>query len=939
MKESVFTYNFNDNFINKAVNFILNNYFSKERDYSKIACIFGGRRPALFLHKNMAECIGKSFIPPRFFSIDDFIDYIIEGDNPGAISDLDAAFLIYNLAKKQVPDLLDRRSSFAEFLPWAKEIVSFVEQLDLEFVEDKTLVSVEKSAAIGYEIPSSINKMLENIICLRKSYHKELNEKNKLSRGMKYLKAATRIKALGLDEFEKIIFCNFFYLHDSERRIIKDIHDRGKAVLLFQGSQEDWPVLKSNARALNCSIKTKPQEKIPDFSLYQGFDIHSQVGIAKEILETKIDDKNGTVIVLPRSEVLIPLLVQISPVLDKFNVSMGYSLKRTSLYSLFSSLNKVQESKKDDAYYMKDYLELLRHPLIKNIRILAEPVMTRVLIHKIEDILAGDQESDISGSLFLNLEAIESESKIYTQTSKILNGMDINVEPGDCSNLLKEIHDIFLRSFEAVDNFNLFSQRLEKLAKLLIERSPLGNFSFNIKALEKLYDLIESFANCSFNKEDFSPEQIWDIFQQSLNAEKISFIGSPLAGTQILGLFETRSLNFENVIILDVNESIFPKLKVYEPLIPREVMLNLGLNRLEKEEEIQRYQFMRLISAAQNVHIVYQENQENEKSRFIEELLWLRQKKNSKIQSLNPPKGAFSLKITKEENRVKKTPEIIDFLKKQTYSASRVNTYLNCPLQFYYQYVLGLKEKEDLLAIPESSHIGTFIHEFLEKAFSVFKGKKPIIDEKYRKYFFNLMKEEFENTIRKRMKSDSFLLEKIIEKRMEKFLENEAQREVSKIICLEEQKQTTLKIGDSEIDFRYTVDRIDKLYDKSILIIDYKTGSIDSAPKKLKQLQEMSMNRESIKENIKSFQLPLYCYFVSRDYPDSDVNAQLYSIRNLETKSLISYQAKQEGGKIIKISLKALEHIFSEIFNPDIDFIPDKDERKCNYCPFAGMCG
>ncbi|UCD15334.1 MAG: PD-(D/E)XK nuclease family protein, partial [Candidatus Omnitrophota bacterium] len=427
-------------------------------------------------------------------------------------------------------------------------------------------------------------------------------------------------------------------------------------------------------------------------------------------------------------------------------------------------------------------------------------------------------------------------------------------------------------------------------------------------------------------------------FLQRLQNQMVSFIGSPLGGVQILGLFETRTLNFDNVIVVDTNESVLPKLKVYEPLIPREVMLSLGLNRLEKEEEIQRYHFMRLLAAARKVYLIYDGSQEKEKSRFIEELLWQKQKQQAKLEVLTTPKASFPVNVFSKPADIVKTAKIIEFLKEQTYSASRINTYLRCPLQFYYQYVLGLKESQDFLDDPQSSHIGDFIHSLLEETFLRFKGEKPVINKEFRNYFFKRTAELFEERIGRRMKSDSFLLKKIVTKRLEKFLDNEARRDVFRIICLEERRYDEIILNNENIKFIYTVDRVDELGDGSIEIIDYKTGSASFAPKKFAKLKLMENTRQSIKENIKSFQLPLYYYFIKKQYPDVEVSAQLYSIRNLERTPFIYEQDSAHTQEIVDICMQALEAIFLELFNPAINFEPDREERKCKRCPFVLFC-
>ena len=156
---------------------------------------------------------------------------------------------------------------------------------------------------------------------------------------------------------------------------------------------------------------------------------------------------------------------------------------------------------------------------------------------------------------------------------------------------------------------------------------------------------------------------------------------------------ETRSLNFKNVIILDVNDQVLPYLKIYEPLVPQEVMISLGLNRLENEEQLQRYLFRRLLAGSENGHLIFQENPRNELSRFAEELIWQRQKQEGRLDVLEIPKACFSIQSLAQRLVIDKEKDVLEYLKNIRYSASRIDVYLFCPLRFYYQYVLGLKKK------------------------------------------------------------------------------------------------------------------------------------------------------------------------------------------------------------------------------------------------------
>lgn len=932
------TYSFGDNFLDNIADFIYRDFFKKYHNLDRIACVFSGKRPGLFLKAKLAERIKASYIPPRIFSIDEFMQYVIAKDKPLAnIRDLDASYLIYNLAKDLSQDILKGREEFKQFIPWAREIIAFIEQLDLEAIENKSLLSVEESAKIGYEVPESINLLLAKISKIRDEYHKHLLKVNQYSRGLIYLKAAQAVNRKKFSEFEVILFCNFYYLPNTQAKVMKDIYDKNKAICFFQGNQEDWPQLSKNAKLFNSQIK--PQEEIRNnykLNLYEGFDMHSQVCLAREIIKD-INDKKDTVVVLPLAQTVIPLLSEISSYVKDFNVSMGYPINRSLFYALFNSFFKLVQSQKGQLYYSKDYLSLLKHPLIKSINFIKDPAFTRVLIHKLEELLQGQEDSSIGGSLFIDLETIAREDKLYSLTKETLEAMNIEVKLDDCRELLNLLHDNLFIRWAKIDSFDKFSKELIRFLDLLREKSFVSKYPFNVKVIEILYELSQELQEVSFSNEKFALEDIWEIFINKLDQQHLSFLGSPLRGMQILGVLETRALNFKNVIVLDVNESVLPKLKDYEPLIPREVMLSLGLNRLEEEEEIQRYQFMRLINQAKNVHLIYKQDEQTPKSRFIEELLWQQQQETKRLEALTIKRANFTATIAKKEEVINKTPEMIEYLKKSVYSASRLDVYLHCPLKFYYQYVLGLKEKDDLLEGPQERQVGTFIHELLETCFKPFLGKKPIIDEQFINDFFMTMQDKFERQITPRMRSDAFLLKGIIKARLEKFLKAERERELLKILAIEERNCGTIYIDSEPVLFTYTVDRLDQINHDELMIIDYKTGGSDISVRKLKDLSAMDFNRQEIKDKLRSFQLPLYYYFFKQRMPEFKINAQLYNLRNLTQKFFISQEDLTQADKVLDISMQALHCILKEIFNLAIPFTAQREEQYCNHCPFRHL--
>jgi len=832
------------------------------------------------------------------------------------------------------------REKFSQFLPWAREIAKFIDLLDLEDIAPDSLKNIQASASIGYEIPENINVLLKNIIILRNAYHKLLSKNKSFSRGFTYLSTARIIQEVSFDEFDKIIFCSFFYMYKTEQKVIKHLYDIDKAILFFQGDEDRWPVLKNTARYFSSSIKPeKKRENNYSLNLYAAFDRHSQVCTVRTILK-KIKKLDSTVIILPDPNSMIPLVSEIGSLVGEFNVSLGYPLKRSLLYSLFEIIVQAQKTKKGAEYYTKDYITALNQPLLKNLKILPDYSATRVLVHKIEEVLLGIENTSISGNLFVKLADIENEDALFELAVETLEHMDIKASIEDLQNILKELHLLLFTLWEDITNFHDFALSLGKFLDTLVRKSLIGNYPLNLKIAKRLYNIRDELENISFSRENFIKEDIFKIFQDMLENEIISFSGSPLKGLQVLGMFETRSLSFENVIIMNGNESQLPRLHIYEPLIPHDIIVSLGLDTIEKEEEIQHYLFKRIISVAKNVHLIYEENSEKERSRFIEEIIWQRQKKEKTFTIKPIPQVSFSTEVLLDKREIKKTKEMIEFLKKYTYSISSIDTYLQCPLQFYYKYVLGFEEKAELPEDIEGKEIGTFIHQLLRDTFARFINRKPQINKEFSREFLKMFAEKFKNFSSKRRRPDLFMLEKVLDFRLKRFLtfeQTSKERRVEKILYLEKQFKEKIELSGITFDFTYIVDRVDKLEDGSVLILDYKTGADAPKPQQADKLEKMKFKRESIRDQIRSFQLPLYYYFEKKKYEEETLNAALYNLRSLKLSYLYNKNRNEE--KLMQICLNALDFILHEIIDAEKTFMADSaNERNCKYCPFFSLC-
>lgn len=944
---NIITIPLHEHFIPYIAEYLHEHYIRRGKDLSRVCIVFGGKRPALFLQKELSSRLKKAIFPPAFLSIDEFIKSIAQQKKPiRFIADLEACYLVYQLAKKIAPEILENRTEFSHFLPWARQILQFIEQVDLEDIPPERLGNVQAKAEIGFDVPDSINALLKNIIAIRSAYHKELVVRGFYSRGYMYGLAAAEAAQVTFKEFDEILFCGFFYMHETEKKVVKVLAERGIAKLFFQGDGREWSVLEKLGKELGASLHTEETTPIaPDISVQAGFDMHSQVSLVREALTT-IKDYDKTVVVLSDPQAVIPLLSEISSRIKNCNVSIGYPLTRSSLYTLFQAIFKAQMSKKENSYYAPDYLRVLAHPLVKNILFGENPSVTRILVHKIEEILIGMEKTDLSGSLFIRISDLEESREVFDYASMLMKKMDVEVRRQELKTILSQLHELLFTSWEKAVDFASLAEALGQALDTLTHKSNLKRYPLNVRMAEKLYEIRDELKTASFSSERFSPDDLFRIFENKLANEMINFSGSPLKGLQILGLFETRALNFDTVIIMDVNESILPNLTIYEPLIPREIMIGLGLNRLEKEEEIQRYLFRRLIASANDVRLIYKQCDEREKSRFLEEIIWAKQQKAGCLDAVVIPQARFSVKVTTEKQAVAKKPEIISYLRKRSYSASSVNTYLACPMRFYFQYVLGLEEKDDLLDEPEAADIGTFLHEFLEAAYSPYLGKKPSFDKTFEKGFFELFDEHFENSFRRKMKSDAFLLRQLIVFRLHKFLDNERRRDIAAVISVEREFKGAIKLAQGSFDFRAFVDRIDRLSDGSVLILDYKTGSTSVMPKDIAKIEAGGMSRQALRNSLKSFQLPIYLYFVRQQKfcHGASLNAALYSLRDMEKNQGLNtfFRAgleEDEQNAAMDVYLKALDAIFAEILNPDIPFTADEDvSRQCGYCPFFYMC-
>jgi len=914
----IFTVDFTKNFIDELTGYLDREYLSVGRALDRVGIVFGGQRPAYFLKRALAIRIGKAFIPPRFYTIDGLMGELADiSGKHRLLSAVEECYALFGLVRGLAPELLEGRGSFAQFMPWAGEILDFIGELDLEDISAGALKDIEASARIGYPVPASINALLEQVLTLREAFHRRLASKGWTRRTLQYLRAKENVHAAVLD-YDEVIFANFFYFHHTEEAVAKELYSRGQATLIFQGDQRKWPVLERIARRFGCDLREGDQPTPTAFALnaYSAFDVHSEAAMARDILNTS-GDLSSTVVILPDGQALIPLLSAFPSEMSGFNVSMGYPVKRGSLYTLLQCIFMAQVSRRGDRYYTRDYLAVLHHPLVRDLRLLADPAALGVLLHKTEEVLKGRIPGNLSGKLFVELSEIETDTVLFDEA-----GASLALPRSILSAEFKNLHHLLFAQWEGLNGLNGFGAALGVFLGQMRASGAMEAYPVNSSIAVKISEIKEMFERSSFEGEVFTIEELIKIFEGIAGRQMVSFSGTPLKGLQVLGLFETRSLNFDNVIIMDTNEGVLPKVEARASLIPREVMSQLGVDRLELEEEIQRYQFMRVISAAKNVHVIYQQNREKEPSRFLEELIWEQQVRLGKLKTFPARRVAFQTGVSRSMRQAVKTPRMLEYLRRFTWSASSVNTYLKNPYEFYLRYVLGLREQDDLLDEPDAAVIGNFLHHFLEAVYRPFEGRRLELDAAFEGHFWALFERHFKAEFTAKRGSDDFLIRRVMEHKLKNFLSFEQRRmaQVTRLIAVEKDFTGTLNLLSGKYPFKTRVDRVEEHAGGMIAVLDYKTGSMDKLPVRPLSLSD-SPDRTEIFEKIHSFQLPLYMHFVSAAMPGLAVNAGLFLLRTADINYFFSDRFPQAPlASVIAPYWQALDVLLAEIMNPVVPF-------------------
>jgi len=959
------------------------------KNYAPLCFVFQNKRAGMFFRHYFAKAVGSTVWSPEVYPIEKFVSQLT---GLTLADDLSLIFDLYEIYRTLYQDINHETISFDHFYSLGELILSDLNDIDANLVDTNALfanlsnlqtqttatelLTDEQKTVLGNfwshfeESNSSTEK--KKFITLWNILPKLYNEfRNKLLTqkiaysGLKYRHLADMLdrKEVRFPHYERFIFVGFNALNRAEEKLFSYLNYSEKASFYWDNDeyylnnmeQEAGMFQRSNIQRIAHGVFPPLQSLNDSSKSVEVIGVPLNVG-QSQLIPNLISEMCGsfdncnesTAIVLPDENMLLPVLQAIPPEINKINISMGYPFAATNLYSLIEKFLQLQtqfsqNSKGENEYYIKDVVPLLSHPEI---------------LFKIRETASA------------LLEKYKKENSVYIRETSIT---------ANDNRIIK----LIFRRYEK--STHLLEALLNLLYELFMSGKDINQNTENSFEDEFVYQAYLSVKRLKevFDSKQFAPELITTvrILKQTLGKLRIPFSGEPLEGIQLLGLLETRNLDFDNVIILNVNEGILPKPYSGTSVISQFLRHSFGLQTVEKADAISAYLFYRLLQRAKNIRIVYNNivgyNSSKELSRFVLQLQY-----ESKLNIVFKQLKQNIIPAHSHPIAVQKTEEILRTLRKylipdsilekdkttasftgRRFSASAINMYLDCRLKFYYRYIAGIKEKNEYSDEINQLEFGNLLHKAIELIYNDFlstRSTKQIeisdfetllesVDSKVDKAFVEVLNQTGNENFE--LKGNQLIIREVIKRYAISILRTDKKHAPFSIVSLEAQKAYTGFVDFFSNDelkraaFSATIDRID-LKNNEIRIVDYKTGNTEHHFSSVEDF--FDPNRMNRKKAI--FQLFLY----SKLYADNDVQALpvypvIYSVRNLHQADFdprIFFKIKNieiaiDGSNIQTYTtemLKGLALVLSEIFDASVPFEQTNNQNTCEYCPYRKIC-
>ncbi|MBW1933581.1 MAG: PD-(D/E)XK nuclease family protein, partial [Deltaproteobacteria bacterium] len=660
-----------------------------------------------------------------------------------------------------------------------------------------------------------------------------------------------------------------------------------------------------------------------------------------------------------RPEPLIPVLSRLfEDASVPYNISMGYPLERTALAQLLDSIFEAQEGRVDGKYYAPHYLAVLRHPYIKSLQ-LYSPLTSN---HQNAEFLATDTHghTQTNPSTISSLRSVVHflevwlvrEKRSFVRLDELEKAIaHLDEEDFPASHFLSLVHQMCFRAFEKLKTVGELATALKRLLEWTVENGTATGYPLTGEFMTAMVGLLDELEAGPVAKETASVPGLHSLFGHLVRQTRIPFQGIPLEGFQILGFLETRCLKFQRVMIFDVNEGVLPLETRPDPILPPDLRRHLGLPDKKQAVEINRYHFQRLLAGAEEVHFFFSEHKGQVKSRFIEELIWEAEKQAGRrdVIPIHSP-VMVPRPIIPSAFPVKKTPQVIDFLSSFTFSATALDTYISCPFRFYAKYILKL-DIPDTIDTDEIDPllVGNLVHDILREFYLPWLDREIHFNADYDDDLVTKSDIALDGIFgpRAEWSGSVRLFREVLLYRLKNFLRLEREQAQGHLLMgLEVPCKMDFNLEEGRnARIKGVLDRVEKDKEGVVWVIDYKTGSKIQMPRAT--VASKVSGREAIKQEIVSFQLPMYLLLCDQKYGLksgwSGMNAALYGLRGLADSSnlnalqiILFKQGDSRDGIVEGIYVPALKTIIEEILNPETPFAHDpSDFGYCRTCPYS----
>ena len=916
--------------------------------------VFPSKRAMVFFRKSLGEHISQPIFMPKLTTIQDFC---ISRQDSAIPDDFTLVYQLYK-SNKQIAKTTE---PFEDFYPWGEMLLADFDDIDKYLVKADNLFT---NIADIKEIDSIFDYLNEEQIAMIKrfwdttkitgkhtqndvrknfiefwkllpqiynDFKANLASQNLCFEGMA-MRNVAEAPVEKLDEFfgkSTYIFLGFNALSQCEEKIFTFLQNRKQAFFYW-----DYDTYYQNDESHEAGIFTRKNiQKFPneiEKDVFSNFCNEKNIRIIQapnEIAQTKLCPEllaqfpslEQTAIVLADEKMIVPLMKSI-PNEIRYNITLGYPIRSSAAYTLFESILDMCGNKKGENIYYKDILRICENPLIPN----------------------------------------ELKNNAKNLHRHIFKNKKITLTAKECNDICSLPHIFSINT--DVQNYieNLKNCVLEICKSSQLEDIDTSIFYTIFTELSAIKTIVEK-NEIVFEKISF----INNLLKQTLQGKNIAIEGQPLEGLQVMGILETRMLDFKNIIMVSIMDGNLPKTSLGGSFIPYNLRVAVGMPTIKEQSAMYSYYFYRLIQRCENLTLLYCENKgenKNEKSRFILQLLYESPFRNLSSQETNPNKTINGITteersytiipIENETEKIEKSrPEVrayVDNLKKdKSLSPTALTKFILCQKKFYFTYIKQLKKPEEFSELPQAFDIGTYFHETMEKLYEPYLNKTidkqtiETIEKNIDAIKLHILDSMKKNNAAGNIANENSKEFQAIFKQILIFLDFEKQQPFKLIGLESDEAYVTLENG---IRIGGRIDRLDKC-GNIYRIIDYKTGkcAVSNLKDKLYVKNSDSLF-DSLNLQKEALQTLLYAFILKKLHPQNNYQPNLLFLQCISSdanETLLNIDGQGvttfDGDLYQKVE-ENLNALIDNLISEDGYFEETTVPKLCAGCEFHTFC-